>query len=95
MRFMHRNERECEITLYLLILWDLCQVCSVDALRNLLSVFVTRKFIFDISFDVDTVSPLTKSVSPLTKLLRQRLSFMSIKLSFASQYMRVPTSLHI
>lgn len=83
---MHRNERECEITLYLLILWDLCQVCSVDALRNLLSVFVTRKFIFDISFDVDRVSPLTK-------LLTQRLSFMSIKLSFASQYMRVPTSL--
>lgn len=77
MRFIHRNERECEITLYLLILWDLCQVCSVDALRNLLSVFVTRKFIFDISFDVDMVSPLTK-------LLRQRLSFMSIKLSFAS-----------
>jgi hypothetical protein len=61
----------------LLILRDLCQVCSVDALRNLLSVFVTRKFIFDISFDVDVVSPLTK-------LLRQRLSFMSIKLSFAS-----------
>jgi hypothetical protein len=88
MRFIHRNERECEITLYLLILWDLCQVCSVDALRNLLSVFVTRKFIFDISFDVDMVSPLTK-------LLRQWLSFMSIKLSFASQYMRVPTSLHI
>jgi hypothetical protein len=85
---MHRNERECEITLYLLILWDLCQVCSVDALRNLLSVFVTRKFIFDISFDVDMVGPLTK-------LLRQRLSFMSIKLSFASQYMRMLTSLHI
>jgi hypothetical protein len=85
---MHRNERECEITLYLLILWDLCQVCSVDALRNLLSVFVTRKFIFDISFDVEVVSPLTK-------LLRQRLSFMSTNLSFASQYTRVPTSLHI
>jgi hypothetical protein len=73
MRFMHRNERECEITLYLLILWDLCQVCSVDALRNLLCVFVTRKFIFDISFDVDTVSPLTKSrvaKSPLKILLK-------------------------
>jgi hypothetical protein len=65
---MHRNERECEITLYLLILWDLCQVCSVDALRNLLSVFVTRKFIFDISFDVDMVQRVAKS--PLEILLR-------------------------
>jgi hypothetical protein len=62
---MHRNERECEITLYLLILWDLCQVCSVDALRNLLSVFVTRKFIFDISFDVE----VRVAKSPLEILL--------------------------
>ncbi|CAM6028185.1 unnamed protein product [Sphagnum balticum] len=34
------------------------KVCSVDALRNLLSVFVTRKFIFDVSFDRVAKSPL-------------------------------------
>ncbi|KAH9567595.1 hypothetical protein CY35_03G035000 [Sphagnum magellanicum] len=44
------------------------KVCSVDALRNLLSVFVTRKFIFDISFDVDMVQRVAKS--PLEILLR-------------------------
>jgi hypothetical protein len=42
------------------------KVCSVDALRNLLSVFVTRKFIFDISFDVD----MRVAKSPLEILLR-------------------------
>lgn len=39
---MHRDERECDSSLYLLNAYDLCHVCTVDVLCNLLSVLVTK-----------------------------------------------------